>query len=531
MKRLLYLLFAILLGTNAAMAQLKSNEHDKDIDIELLRKLQIAQLAITQLYVDSVDQNKLVEDAINGMLEKLDPHSSYSNAQQTKKLNEPLEGNFEGIGVQFNMLEDTLVVIQTISKGPSEKAGIVAGDRFVTCDDVTIAGVKMERDSIMRMLRGPKGTKVKLGVKRNGNKDLIYFTLKRDKIPVNTLGASYMITPKTGYIELDRFGAISGKEVKEAIAQLQRQGMQNLILDLTANGGGYLGAAFEVADQFLEKNDLVVYTEGRTTPRQVFHAEGGGLFTQGKLAILVSEYSASAAEIVAGAIQDHDRGTIIGRRTFGKGLVQRPIDLPDGSMIRLTVSHYYTPSGRCIQKPYVKGQHDEYSQDLNNRFTHGELTSIDSIHLDSTKVYHTLREGRTVYGGGGIMPDVFVPLDTTTYTKLYTGIRRLGLINSASLRYIDRNRKKIRAEYPDFSNFIQHYEVPQSLIDDIIAQAAEKDVKPKDDEELQATVPDLKFTLKALVAYDIWDRNEYFRIINEKSDIVKRALEVLESGS
>ena len=228
MKRLLYLLFAILLGTNAAMAQQKSNEHDKDIDIELLRKLQIAQLAITQLYVDSVDQNKLVEDAINGMLEKLDPHSSYSNAQQTKKLNEPLEGNFEGIGVQFNMLEDTLVVIQTISKGPSEKAGIVAGDRFVTCDDVTIAGVKMERDSIMRMLRGPKGTKVKLGVKRNGNKDLIYFTLKRDKIPVNTLGASYMITPKTGYIELDRFGATSGKEVKEAIAQLQRQGMQNL---------------------------------------------------------------------------------------------------------------------------------------------------------------------------------------------------------------------------------------------------------------------------------------------------------------
>ena len=380
MKRLLYLLFAILLGTNAAMAQLKSNEHDKDIDIELLRKLQIAQLAITQLYVDSVDQNKLVEDAINGMLEKLDPHSSYSNAQQTKKLNEPLEGNFEGIGVQFNMLEDTLVVIQTISKGPSEKAGIVAGDRFVTCDDVTIAGVKMERDSIMRMLRGPKGTKVKLGVKRNGNKDLIYFTLKRDKIPVNTLGASYMITPKTGYIELDRFGATSGKEVKEAIAQLQRQGMQNLILDLTANGGGYLGAAFEVADQFLEKNDLVVYTEGRTTPRQVFHAEGGGLFTQGKLAILVSEYSASAAEIVAGAIQDHDRGTIIGRRTFGKGLVQRPIDLPDGSMIRLTVSHYYTPSGRCIQKPYVKGQHDEYSQDLNNRFTHGELT-LSLIHI------------------------------------------------------------------------------------------------------------------------------------------------------
>lgn len=529
MKRLLYIVLAVLIGTQSAMAQLKNDDPYNGVDIEMMRKLQIAQLAITQLYVDTVDQKKLVEDAINGVLAKLDPHSSYSNPQQTKKINEPLEGNFEGIGVQFNMLEDTLVVIQTISKGPSEKAGIMAGDRFVTCDGVTIAGVKMERDSIMRMLRGPKGTKVSIGVKRNGNKELINFNLKRDKIPVNTLGAAYMMTDRTGYIELDRFGATSGKEVKDAIQQLKRQGMQNLILDLTANGGGYLGAAFEVAGQFLGKGDLVVYTEGRTSPKQVFQAEGGGLFTEGKLAILVSEFTASAAEIVAGAVQDHDRGTIIGRRTFGKGLVQRPIDLPDGSMIRLTVSHYYTPSGRCIQKPYTKGENDEYSQDLNNRYTHGELTDIDSIHLDSTKVYRTLREGRTVYGGGGIMPDIFVPLDTTTYTKLYTGIRRLGLINSASLKYIDRNRKKLRKDYADFDAFRQQYEVPQSLIDDIIAQAAEKDVKPADDAELQKTIPDLRFTLKALVAYDIWDRNEYFRIVNEKSDIVKRALQQLEA--
>ena len=528
MKNIFTLMLLLMLFPFIGKAQMRHDDPLQGIDVDMVKKLQIAQLAITQLYVDSVDQKKLVEDAINGILEKLDPHSSYSDTQQTKKLNEPLEGNFEGIGVQFNVLEDTLVVIQTISKGPSEKAGIMAGDRFITCDGVTIAGVKMERDSIMRMLRGPKGTKVKLGVLRRGNADLIEFTIKRDKIPVNTLGASYMLTPTTGYIELDRFGATSGTEVKEAIGKLKKEGMKNLVLDLTANGGGYLGAAFEVAGQFLEEGDLVVYTEGRTAPRQVFNAEGGGLFTEGKLAILVSEYSASAAEIVAGAIQDHDRGMIVGRRTFGKGLVQRPIDLPDGSMIRLTVSHYYTPSGRCIQKPYVKGERDEYSQDLEKRYTHGELTCADSIHLDSTKVYRTLREGRTVYGGGGIMPDVFVPLDTTTYTKYYSALRRLGLFNSVSLKYIDRERKRLRADYKDFDTFLKEYEVPQRVIDDIVSQAEEKGVKPADDAELQATLPDVRFMLKALVAYDIWDRNEYFRIINEKSDIVKKAVSLLE---
>ena len=498
------------------------------IDVELIRKLQIAQLAITQLYVDTVDQKKLCEDAINGMLEKLDPHSSYSDAESTKKLNEPLEGNFEGIGVQFNVLEDTVVVIQTISKGPSEKAGILPGDRLVTVDDEVIAGVKMSRDSIMKKLRGPKDTKVRIGVKRIGNRDLVTFTIKRDKIPVNTLGAAYMITPTTGYIQLDRFGATSGDEVKEAIRRLKDEGMKALILDLQTNGGGYLGAAFEVANQFLSKGDLVVYTEGRSANRQVFNAEGGGLFQDGPLVILVDETTASAAEIVSGAVQDHDRGTIIGRRTFGKGLVQRPIDLPDGSMIRLTVSHYYTPSGRCIQKPYIKGQKEEYSQDINNRYNHGELTCIDSIHLDSTKVYRTLKRDRIVYGGGGIMPDIFVPLDTTTYSKYYLALRRLNLFNSVSLRYIDRERKTLKKQYKQFDDFLSSYEVPQSVIDQIIAEAEEKDVRPKDDEELQATLPDIRFILKALIAYDIWDRNEYFRIINDRSDTVKAALRHLE---
>lgn len=525
LQTILTLLLAFCLAIPAS-AQ-RRNDGMGDVDVDMIRKLQIAQLAITQLYVDTVNQNKLAEDAINGMLEKLDPHSSYTNAEDTKKLNEPLEGNFEGVGISYNILEDTVVVVQTVSKGPCEKAGILAGDRIVTVDDSTIASVKISRDQVMKLLRGPKDTKVKLGIHRPGNSELIYFDIKRDKIPVNTLGAAYIISPGIGYIQLDRFGATSGDEVKDAIKRLKKEGMKSLIFDLENNGGGYLGAASDIASQFLAKGDLVVYTEGRTAPKQVFKAEGGGEFKDGQLVILVNESTASAAEIVSGAIQDHDRGTIVGRRTFGKGLVQRPIDLPDGSMIRLTVSHYYTPSGRCIQKPYVKGQKDEYTQDLNERYKHGELTCLDSIHLDSTLVYRTLRRERIVYGGGGIMPDVFVPLDTTAFTKFYQDIRRLNLFNSSVLRYVDTERKALKKQYKHFDDFITAYEVPQSLVDQIIAEAEKKDVRPKDDDELQKTLPDIRFILKALVAYDVWDRNEYFRIINQRSDTVKKALEIL----
>lgn len=513
-----------------ACAQQRPPRGFENIDAEQIRKLQIAQLAITQLYVDSVDQKKLVEDAINGILEKLDPHSAYSNPEQTKKMNEPLEGNFEGIGVQFNILEDTLVVVQTVAKGPSQRAGILAGDRIVRVDTTTIAGVKMERDSIMRLLRGPKDSKVKLGIVRRGVPDLMTFDVIRDKIPVNTVGATYMMTPTVGYIQLERFGATSGQEVKEAIAKLLKQGMKDLIFDLGANGGGYLGAAFEVAGQFLNEGDLVVYTEGRAQSRQTFTAEGKGLFRQGRLIVLVDEYSASAAEIVSGAIQDHDRGLVVGRRTFGKGLVQRPIDLPDGSMIRITTSHYYTPSGRCIQKPYEKGKKEEYSQDLENRYNRGELVNKDSIHLDSTLVYSTLKEGRKVYGGGGIMPDVFVPMDTTKLTKFYIALRRHNIFNDAALRYSDVNRKSLLKQYKKFSDFEKNFEVPQSLIDQVLEEGKKKKVEPKDDAELQATLPDIRFILKSLIAYDAWDRNEYFRIINERNDIVKAALRELKEN-
>ena len=525
MKRLLTLLALSFALALTATAQLR--QEFQDIDVNQLRKLQMVHMAVTELYVDTVNQGKLAEAGIRGMLNSLDPHSSYSDAKETKAINEPLQGNFEGIGVQFNMLEDTLVVIQTIRKGPSEKVGILAGDRIVKVNDQIIAGVKMERDSIMRVLRGPKGTIVKLGIIRRGVPDMIWFSVTRDKIPMNTLDAAYIIRPGVGYIHLDRFGATSGTEVKEAIEKLKEQGMKDLIFDLGSNGGGYLGAAVEVANQFLNAGDLIVYTEGRATPKEQLKAEGGGLFRKGKLIVLVDEFTASAAEIVSGAVQDYDRGTIVGRRTFGKGLVQRPIPLPDGSMIRLTVAHYYTPSGRCIQKPYTKGRKSEYEEDFENRFKHGELISIDSIHLDSTKVYHTLNKRRPVYGGGGIMPDVFVPLDTTTYTKYYMALRRGNYINDQSLRYIDRHRADLKAKYTDIHQFIKDYDVPAELTDTIVAVAGRKGVKPKDDAELQKTLKDLRFTLKSLIIYDLWDRNEYFQFINSRSDIVKKALDIL----
>ncbi len=525
MKHLLLLLLA------ALVLPLNAQRGFEDIDVDQVRKLQMAQVAITSLYVDSVDQKKMAEDAIRGMLDKLDPHSSYTNASDTKKLNEPLAGNFEGIGVQFNLVKDTLLVLQVISKGPCEKAGVQAGDRIIAVNGTTIAGVKMDRDTIMTKLRGPKGTVANLDVVRRGANSVLHFKVVRDKIPINTLDAAYIIAPGIGYIHLDSFGATSGKEMHDAIKRLQDEGMKDLILDLGLNGGGYLNAAQEVASEFLPSGSMVVYTDGRRAPRQELRSEGGGLMTKdGRVVVLVDEYTASAAEIVTGAIQDHDRGTVIGRRTFGKGLVQRPIDLPDGSMIRLTVAHYYTPSGRCIQKPYVKGQKEEYNRDLEDRFTRGELVSVDSIHLDSTKVYHTLGKGRTVYGGGGIMPDIFVPLDTATYSPYYRALRRNNIINEQVLRYVDDNRKRIKKQYKQFDDFAANYSVPASLTDSIMAEGKRKGITPKDDKELASALDDLRYVLKNTIAYDLWDRNEYFRLVNQRNDIVKRALQFLNEG-
>ena len=523
MKRILFFVLCVAVLPLQTNAQFKINMGDDSP----IRKLTIAEMAVNNLYVDSVNEAKLVEDAIRGMLKELDPHSSYSTPKEVKALNEPLQGNFEGIGVQFNMIEDTLLVIQPTVKGPSEKVGILAGDRIINVNDTAIAGVKMSKEDIMKRLRGPRGTKVKLGIVRRGVPETLFFTVTRDKIPVHSIDAVYMIRPEVGYIRIGNFGATTYNEFMQGIDKLAAQGMKRLILDLQDNGGGYLQAAVQLANEFLEKDNLIVYTEGRTTGRMDYHCDGNGRIRDLPVTVLVNEFTASAAEIVSGAIQDYDRGIIVGRRTFGKGLVQRPIDLPDGSMIRLTVAHYYTPTGRCIQKPYKKGDLKEYEMDFDNRLKHGELTNRDSIHFADSLKFETLKEHRTVYGGGAIMPDEFVPLDTLQYTRFHRQLAAKSIIINASLRYIDNHRKELKKGYDTFEKFEEQFEIPQSLIDHIIAEGEKANVKPKDDEELQRTLPFLRLQLKALVARDIWDMNEYYHIINQQNHIVQRALQML----
>lgn len=517
------MLLALLAGCLNLQAQLRINTGDDSP----MRKLQIAEMAINNLYVDSVDEQKLVEDGIRGMLEKLDPHSSYTTAKETKQMNESLQGSFEGVGIQFNVSQDTLMVIQPTLGGPSEKVGIMAGDRIVAVNDTAIAGVKMAREEMMRRLRGPKGTKVRLTVIRKGIADRLAFTVTRDKIPVNTVDAVYMIRPGIGYIRIGSFGATTYKEFMDGVTTLKKQGMRDLILDLQENGGGYMQSAIQIANEFLLRNDLIVYTEGRSSQRREYKAQGNGQLLEGKVMVLVNEYSASAAEIVTGALQDQDRAQVVGRRSFGKGLVQRPIEFKDGSMIRLTIAHYYTPTGRCIQKPYTKGDKADYAMDIEKRFKHGELYSADSIHFADSLRYYTIRQHRTVYGGGGIMPDYFVPLDTTQYTQFHRQLAAKSFIINASLRYIDSHRKELKKKYSSFEQFKSSFEVPKKVIDGIFEEAAKEKVTPKDDAERERTLPQLRLQLKALVARDLWDMSQYFAIINESNHVVQKAITLM----
>ena len=524
MKKYILLALVALMTVSSANAQMRVRM-GKNSPIE---KLGRAEIAIANLYVDSVDENKLVEDAIRGMLEKLDPHSAYTTTKETQSMNEPLTGSFDGIGVQFNMVDDTLLVIQPITNGPSEKMGIQAGDRIVAVNDTAIAGVKMSREEIMKRLRGPRGTVVKLSIVRRDIKDQLVFNVKRDKIPLTTLDAAYMIRPNIGYIRLGSFGMTSPREVAHAIDSLKKKGMEDLIFDLEDNGGGYLQSAAAIANEFLQKGDLIVYTKGRTAPRQEFSAEGNGKMQKGRIVVLTNEFTASAAEIVSGAIQDQDRGVVVGRRTFGKGLVQRPLTFEDGSEIRLTVAHYFTPSGRCIQKPYKKGDREDYAMDLDNRYKHGEFTNQDSIHLADSLKYYTLRKHRVVYGGGGIMPDYFVPLDTTKYTKLHRQLAAKSIVINYSLKFIDAHRKELKSLYKDFDKFLANYNVPQSLVDDIVKEGEKQKITAKDEAELIQTKKYLSKQLKALVARDIWDMSQYFQVWNETNEIVQRAVKLLQ---
>lgn len=513
----LLLTFSSILISNTLSAQ--SNQ--------AARKLQLAEFAISRLYVDEVNEEELVEKAIISMLEELDPHSTYTNAEEARKMNEPLEGEFEGIGIQFQMMEDTLLVVQPVSGGPSEKVGILAGDRITAVEDTLIAGVKMSTEEIMSRLRGPKGSVVKLTIIRRDIDEPLTFDVKRDKIPIYSLDASYMITATTGYIRLNKFGANTIEEFQAALSKLQGQGMKDLILDLQGNGGGYLNAAIDLANEFLPQKSLIVYTEGKASKRSEFVAKGNGNFLKGKLVVLVDEYSASASEIVSGAIQDWDRGTIVGRRTFGKGLVQRPIDLPDGSMIRLTIARYYTPSGRCIQKPYEKGEEEDYDNDLAKRLEHGELMHADSIHLPDSLMFKTKRLGRTVYGGGGIMPDYFVPIDTTLYSDYHRDLVAKGVVIKTTLNYIEKNRKALTKNYRKFDDFNRKFEVSNELLDEL-RKEGEKSGVAFNETEYNTSLPRIKTQLKALIARDIWEMSEYYQVMNQTDNVVQQALKIIE---
>ena len=502
MKKLTIIL-SVCLWAVAAQAQ--------NFGSEAMRKLQMAEFAISNFYVDKVDEDKLVEEAIIKMLAQLDPHSTYSDAEEVKKMNEPLQGNFEGIGVQFQMIEDTLLVVQPVSNGPSEKVGILAGDRIIAVNDSAIAGVKMSTEDIMKRLRGPKGSKVNLTIVRRGVKDPLLFTVKRDKIPILSLDASYMIQPK---------------EFKKAMKDLQKQGMKDMILDLQGNGGGYLNAAIDLANEFLGQKELIVYTEGRTAKRSDFYAKGNGDFRNGRLIILVDEYTASASEIVSGAVQDWDRGIIVGRRSFGKGLVQRPIDLPDGSMIRLTIARYYTPSGRSIQKPYDSTV--DYNKDLIERFNHGELMNADSIHFPDSLKVQTKKLGRTVYGGGGIMPDYFVPIDTTLYTDYHRNLVAKGAVIKFTMQFIEGHRKELANKYKKFESFDEKFVVNDDMLA-TLKEIGEKEGVKFNEEQYQKSLPLIKTQLKALIARDLWDMNEYFRVMNTTNESIQKALEILNS--
>ena len=483
---------------------------------------------IEYAYVDSSDAEKLTEKAIRSVLQDLDPHSVYIPREELEKVNEPLVGKFEGVGIQFNVLDDTIMVTNTISGGPSEKLGIMPGDRIVGIEGENVGGIGIKNSDVVKKLRGKKGTKVKVDILRRGESELLDFEITRDKIPIYSVDASYMAGEDVGYIKISRFANSTVNEFVKALTELKAQGAEKLILDLSNNGGGYLNRAIEMADEFLSNDKLIVYTEGRANPRRDSKATKSGNFEKGKLVVLINESSASASEIVAGAVQDWDRGLVIGRRSFGKGLVQKPYPLADGSAVRLTIARYHTPSGRCIQKPYEKGSKD-YRDDLNVRYSSGELYSLDSIKFDEELKYFTSNK-RLVYGGGGITPDIFVPLDTMSNSNYYRDLLRKGVLNSYTLSYVDNRRAELNEKYKDVSAFAENFKTDEALINDFYDYAEKKGVE-KNEEQIEKSKELIEVQLRALIARNIWDSSAYFQIFNSINPFFNKAMEALNDDS
>lgn len=480
---------------------------------------------IERQYVDTVNAEALVEAAIVGLLKELDPHSVYISKDEVKGINEPLQGNFEGIGVQFNILDDTIIVIHPIPGGPSEKLGIRSGDRIVTVDEENVAGKGITNNKVRSKLMGDKGTVVNVGIKRFGSKKILDFAITRDKIPIYSVDAAYMMDKKTGYIKLNRFSATTLKEFSKALSTLKDKGMKQLILDMVGNGGGYLNMAIELSDIFLGEGQLIVYTEGINNPKKTYNASTKGDFESGRLVVIINEGSASASEIVSGAIQDWDRGVLIGRRSFGKGLVQRQFPLNDGSATRLTIAHYYTPTGRSIQKPYNEGL-ESYRKDISDRFKNGELIHKDSIHFADSLKYKTLGKQRVVYGGGGIMPDIFVPIDTAVYTDYYRDLVRKGILNKFVLGKIDANRVALKTEFPDFDSFKLNFQADSTFLNELFDMAESEGIEDNQ-EEIERSMEHLRIQVKALLGRNLFEEGNYFEIVNEVDPLVRKAYEVI----
>ncbi|MBW6479462.1 MAG: S41 family peptidase [Bacteroidales bacterium] len=496
-----------------------------DATEKFIRALRIVNFA----YVDPVDDGNLVEDAIRGMLRELDPHSVYLSAEELREANEPLIGSFDGIGVQFNIINDTIVVVSPVPGGPSEKVGILPGDKIVTIDGERSTGSNVNNNFVMQRLRGERGTRVDVSIYRRGARELLDFTITRDQIPINSMDAAFMATPQIGYIKLNRFSRTTMREFRDALSDLMSQGMIHLILDLNYNSGGFLDVAIDLADQFLERNKLIVYTEGNASPTQTFNSTNAGNFKTGKLVVLINEGSASASEIVAGAVQDWDRGLLVGRRSFGKGLVQRPFELPDGSAIRLTTARYHTPTGRSIQKPYEDGT-ESYYQDLSDRLRSGELVSAENIKFPDSLKYFTKINKREVYGGGGIMPDFFIPLDTNSVSSFYSKLLRTGAINTFSIEYANENRERLLRTYSNIDNYLANFNVESNLLERLYSHASNQGIEREED-EIGVRDEYMELQLKALIARSLWDFSAFIQVRMQSDEAYLRAIEIIQEGT